>query len=96
MLPRERETWKAVSAPATPGSTLVSLQPSLVDSSEANSLTVILPSKRNDSASGADWISSRLGLVAEPNLVNSALPKGSPVLVVQFLSRKGCCSVPFM
>ena len=95
MLPRDKVTENEVSAPATPGSTLVSLQPSLVESRDANSRTVMLPSNLNDSASGADWMSMRLGLRAELVLVNSALPRGWPVFVVQLRSRNGCSSVPF-
>ena len=73
----------------------MSLQPSLVESSEANSRTVMLPSNLNDSVSGADWMSMRFGLSAELVFVNSALPRGCPVLVVQLRSRNGCSSVPF-
>ena len=76
LLPRDRVTENEVSAPAEPGNTLVSLQPSLVESKDAKSRTVMLPSNLNDSAKGADWMSMRLGFSAELVLVNSALPRG--------------------
>ena len=44
---------------------------------------------------GADSISIRLGESAELDLVNSALPRGSPVSLDQFLSRKGSLRSPF-
>ena len=94
-VPKLRETVNEVSAPAVPGRTLETLQPSFDDSNEAKSWTVMLPSNLNASERGADWISIRFGDSEELVLVNSALPSGSPVRTDQFLSKNGLCSSPF-
>ena len=89
------QTMNDVSEPAEPGSTLESRQASFVVSRDAKSFTVTFPSNLSDSERGADWISIRLGERAELDLVNYALPKGSPVSLDQFLSRKGSLRSPF-
>lgn len=88
------QTMNDVSEPAEPGSTLESRQASLLVSKDAKSFTVTFPWNLSDSERGADWISIRLGESAELDLVNSALPRGSPVSLDQFLSKKGSLISP--
>ena len=94
VLPNIKVTKNLVSAPAAPGRTLDNRHPSFVESNEAKSLTLRLPSNLKELDRGADSMSIRFGFSYELVLVNSALPSGSPVLVDQLRSRKGSLTVP--
>ena len=91
-----RETENCVSEPSGPPRGMFDKeQISLADSKEANILTEMFPSKLNGSWVGEENASTIVGSVNELVLENVALPEGSPVTVVQFLSKNWFSSTPF-